>query len=78
MSFDLEGDELLSAAIAGLPKVAELIAAVPAGDRVRALEAAQKSYVQSALVLGYEDVDARQWASAIMMRLRLAESVESL
>ena len=36
MTFNLEGDETLSAAIAGLPKIAELIAAVPTEDRARA------------------------------------------
>ena len=66
----------LSAAIAGLPKIAELIAAVPTEDRARALEAAEKSYVQTALNLGYDDADAQQWASAVMLRLRLGESVE--
>ena len=76
MMFDLEGDETLSAAIAGLPKIAELIAAVPTEDRARALEAAKKSYVQTALNLGYDDADAQQWASAVMLRLRLGESVE--
>ena len=40
MTFNLEGDEILSAAIAGLPKIAELIAAIPTEDRARALEAA--------------------------------------
>jgi hypothetical protein len=78
MTFNLEGDEALSAAIAGLPKIAELIAAVPAEDRARALEAAEKSYVQTARSLGYEDADARQWASTVMLRLRLGESVEGL
>jgi hypothetical protein len=63
MTFNLDGDEALSAAIAGLPKIAELIAAVPAEDRARALEAAEKSYVQTALTLGYEDANARQWVS---------------
>jgi hypothetical protein len=51
MTFNLDRDEALSAAIAGLPKIAELIAAVPAEDRARALEAAEKSYVQTALTL---------------------------
>jgi hypothetical protein len=78
MTFNLDGDEALSAAIAGLPKIAELIAAVPAEDRARALEAAEKSYVQTALTLGYEDANARQWASAVMLRLRLGEGFESL
>jgi hypothetical protein len=33
MTFNAEEDEVLSAAIAGLPKIAELIATVPAEDR---------------------------------------------
>jgi hypothetical protein len=76
MTFNLEGDEALSAAIAGLPKIAELIAAVPTEDRARALEAAEKSYMQTALNLGYDDAGAQQWASTVMLRLRLGESVE--
>jgi hypothetical protein len=73
---NLEGDEALSAAIAGLPKIAEVIAAVPTEDRARALEAAEKSYTQTALNLGYDDAGAQQWASTVMLRLRLGESVE--
>jgi hypothetical protein len=42
MTFNAEEDEVLSAAIAGLPKIAELIATVPAEDRARALEAARR------------------------------------
>jgi hypothetical protein len=36
MRFDLEGDAL-SAAIAGVPRIAELIADMPAEDRARVL-----------------------------------------
>jgi hypothetical protein len=75
MTFNSEEDEVLSAAIAGLPKIAELIATVPAEERARALEAAEKSYLQTAHTLGYEDADARQWASAVMFRLRIGDSV---
>ena len=78
MAFNLEEDEVLSAAIAGVPKIAELIATVPAEDQARALEAAEKSYLQTARALGYGDADARQWASAVMFRLRHGESVESV
>jgi hypothetical protein len=63
-------DEVLSAAIAGVPRVAELIATVPAEDRSRALEAAEKSYLKTAQTLGYRDAGAQQWASAVMLRLR--------
>jgi hypothetical protein len=47
-----------------------LIALIPAEDQSRALEAAEKSYLQTAHNLGYEGVEAREWAAAIMVRLR--------
>lgn len=72
MAWNFEGDEVLFAAIAGLPKVAELIAAIPAEDLSRALDATEESYVQTAIELGYEETDAQQWASVIMLRLRIA------
>jgi hypothetical protein len=78
MTFNAEKDEVLSAAIAGLPKIAELIATVPAEDRARALQAAEKSYLQTARTLGYGDADARQWTSAVMFRLRIGASFESV
>jgi hypothetical protein len=74
MTLIMAEDEILSAAIAGVPKVAELIAAVPTEDRSRALEAAEKSYLRTALTLGYQDAEAQQWVSAVMSRLRLEES----
>jgi hypothetical protein len=70
MGSDLESDEVLSAAISGIPKVAELIALMPAEDQSRALEAAEKSYLQTAFSLGYEGAQAHEWAAAIMVRLR--------
>ena len=69
MTLTLDEDEILSAAIAGVSKVAELIATVPAEERTRALEAAEKSYLETAHNLGYQDADAQQWASALMSRL---------
>ena len=73
MTLTLDEDDLLSAAIAGVPRVAELIATVPVEERTRALEAAEKSYLETAHALGYQDADAQQWASAVMSRLRLEE-----
>jgi hypothetical protein len=73
MTETLEEDEVFSAAIAGLPKVAELIATVPAEHRSRALEAAEKSYLETAHILGYQGDDAQQWASTVMSRLRIEE-----
>jgi hypothetical protein len=73
MALMLDEDESFSAAIAGVPKVAELIATVPAEERSRALEAAEKSYLETAHSLGYQDADAQQWVSAVMSRLCLEE-----
>ena len=74
MTLIMAEDEVLSAAIAGVPKVAEFIAAVPTVDRSRAVEAAEKSYLRTAFTLGYQDAEAQQWVSAVMSRLRLEES----
>ena len=73
MALVLDEDEAFSAAVAGVPKVAELIANIPAEDRSRALEAAEKSYLETAHALGYQDAEAQQWASAVMSRLRIEE-----
>jgi hypothetical protein len=70
MSATLQLDEVLSAAISGIQKVAEPIALIPAEDQPRALEAAEKSYLQTANSLGYDGAEAHEWASAIMARLR--------
>jgi hypothetical protein len=75
MSSLLEVDEFLAAAVAGIPRVAEVIAAIPPEDRLRALNAAQKSYMQTAQALGYEGAGADQWASAVMSRLRNIEGI---
>ena len=67
---DFELDQVLLAAISGVPKVAKLIALMPAEDQPRALEAAERSYLQTAHGLGYEGAEADEWASTIMVQLR--------
>ena len=74
MAIILQEDEVFSAAIAGIPRVAEFIATVPDEDRSRVLEAAEKSYIDTAHSLGYETADAQQWASAVMSRLLIEEN----
>jgi hypothetical protein len=61
----------LEAVINGLPRVAEAVAAVPAGERSKALTAVEASYFQSALELGHGDSEARDWVTAIMFSLRV-------
>lgn len=76
MALDLEHDGLLLAAIAGLPKVAEVISTIPEEQRSRVLDAAEQSYLRVAHELGYDGDDARQLVSAVMLRLRLDHSPE--
>ena len=66
----IHGLDALRRAINGLPQVAEAITAVPAKERSKALTAAETSYLQSALELGYSDSEARDWVTAIMFSLR--------
>jgi hypothetical protein len=73
MTLTPDQDESLSAAIAGVPRIMELIATVPAEERGRALEAAEKSYLETAHTLGCQDADVQQWAEAVMSRLRTEE-----
>jgi hypothetical protein len=65
-----QDDGVLSNVLADLPKVAELIATVPEAKRERALEAAQQCYLKTARELGYGEVDAQEWATVVMLRLR--------
>jgi len=71
MTLTQQEDEVLSAAIAGVSRVAKLLATIPAEDQSRALEAAEKSYLETAHALGYTDTEADLWASEIMWRLRM-------
>ena len=63
-------EEVLETAIAGLSRVAQAIASMPADDRARALEAAERSYHRTALDLGQNESEAQAWVAAVMARLR--------
>lgn len=66
----LEREEILRAVIAGIPKVAREVAAVPPEERAGVLDAAERSYLQTTKDMGYTENDARPWVSAVMDRLR--------
>jgi hypothetical protein len=70
MALDFESDTLFSNVLAGLPRVAEVIATVPEAKRSLALDAAQQGYLRIARGAGYDEAEAQEWTSAIMMRLR--------
>ena len=65
-----EEEEILEAAVAGIPRVAEVIASVPEEDKAKALHAAECSYRQTVRDLGYEEGPVQGWVSAMMLRLQ--------
>ena len=65
-----EANNILDAAIAGIPRVAESIAGISSELREQAFEAAERSYQQTVRDLGYSEADAHGWISAVMFRLR--------
>jgi len=77
MESEIEDDGILSDVLAGLPRVAEFIATIPDEKRGRALEAAEQSYLKTARELGYEEADAQQWVSAVMLHLRIVAGESS-
>jgi hypothetical protein len=70
MAADFEGQEVLEAVVAGIPPMADYIAALPEGQRTIALEALERHYLQIVQNFGHADGPARQWVSAVMLHLR--------
>jgi hypothetical protein len=66
-----ERKEILASALAGIPAVAHAIAASPAKHWSRALDAARRSYLQSAKNVGFAEAAADTWVSAVMFQLRM-------
>jgi hypothetical protein len=75
---DLENDEVFSMAVKGLPKIVELITALPEEKRSLALAAVQQSYLRTAQAIGYDESDAQQWASALVSLLEIAAVTSEL
>jgi hypothetical protein len=78
MSQMVEDDAVLSAALDGIPKIAERIANVSPSVRSLALAAVEQSYLQTARALGYDELDAQLWASTVMGQLQITEGIGSL
>jgi len=70
MASKSEREEILEAAVAAIPKIVELISAAPREQWAAALDAAERQYLITARDLGYAEVPAQNWVSAIMFRLR--------
>ncbi len=54
MASNSEESEILEAAVAGIPRVAKVVASIPEEDREKALEAAESTYRQTVWDLRYE------------------------
>ena len=65
----LEKEEILRDAVARLLRVAEAVARMSPEKQARALELAERTYLNTALELNYTEQEAKSWASAMMFRL---------
>ena len=72
MASSSEEVKVLEAAVAGIPKIAQIIAFMPVENRATAFDAAERSYLQTAKDLGGAEEPAQKWASAVMLELRAA------
>jgi hypothetical protein len=68
---DSRHQEIFEMAFAGIPRVANLIAALRVDDRTKALDAAEQRYKQMARDLGVSEGAAEVWAAAVMSLIRL-------
>jgi hypothetical protein len=71
MTLIVETEEILKAAVVGIPKVSQTIAAIPVQYRENALAAAERSYLQTFKDSGCAEAVAKNWVSAVMERLRV-------
>jgi hypothetical protein len=69
MTAILKDEEVLERAIAGLLRV-EAIASMPSDDRVKALEAAERSYRETALLWATRMPRRQAWVATVMASLR--------
>jgi hypothetical protein len=76
MASNLENEEMLEAAIADIPRVAQTIATMPAEHRATAFDAAERGYLRAVLDLGYGEAASRRWVAAVMSRLRVEAEKE--
>lgn len=70
MVWGLKTESALETALVGIPRVAEFIASLSGKDRHKAFVAAERSYSNTALELGFSEGQAKGWANALLVRLR--------
>ncbi len=72
-----EVDEFLEVASASLPRISEIIAALPVEDRAGAFEVAERRYTQAARDFDCQETQAKRWVSALMRKLRVLVDEEA-
>ena len=70
MPLSAEVDEFLEVASAALPRITEIIFALPAEHRAGALKMAERRYRQAARDFGCAEADSERWVAAVMRKLR--------
>ena len=70
MAVSSQEDEFLGAAVAAIPRIAELITALPSEERAGALEVAERRFLQSAEEFGCAEAGSRDWTAAVMRVLQ--------
>jgi uncharacterized protein (DUF2267 family) len=70
MSSHAADAQILQATVASIPRITQVMAAIPAAQRPKALDAVERSYLQTMRELGLADPAAVKWVSAVMRRLR--------
>ena len=65
-----EQEAIVQAAIAGIPKVASAIAALPKEHQEQAFKAVAQSYHEIVRNLDYPEASAKAWVLAVMFSIR--------
>jgi len=76
MAVSSQESEFLETAVAAIPKIVDLIAAMPSEERAVALELAERRFLRSAEEFGCAVPESRHWTAAVMRIL--LERVEEL
>ena len=70
MPISLQDNEFLETAVAAIPKIVDLIAAMPPEDRAGALDVAEYRFLRTAKEFGCAESASRNWTDAVMRVLR--------
>jgi hypothetical protein len=65
-----EQEAIVQAAIAGIPKIASAIAALPKEHHEQAFKAVEQSYRETIQNLNYPEASAKAWILAVMFSIR--------